>query len=58
MESLNYNQIVTQPTFVSTGSLLDHMYVRPASIRIINNSVLSVYYSDHDAAVTLLQYVK
>ena len=38
MESLNYTQIVTEPTFVSAGSLLDHAYVRPTSIRILNNS--------------------
>ena len=57
MKSLNYTQIVTEPTFVSAGSLLDHVYVRPTSIRIINNSVVSVYYSDHEAVVTSLQYV-
>ena len=32
MESLNYTQIVTEPTFVSSGSLLDHVYVNPTSI--------------------------
>ena len=56
MESLNYTQIVTEPTFVSAGSLLDHVYVKPTSIQIINSSVLSVYYSDHDAVVTSLQF--
>ena len=56
MKSLNYTQIVTESTFVSAGSLLDHVYVRPTSIRILNNSVVSVYYSDHDAVVTSLQY--
>ena len=56
MKSLNYTQIVAEPTFVSAGSLLDHVYVRPTSIRIFNNSVVSVYYSDHDAVVTSLQY--
>jgi hypothetical protein len=57
IESLNYTQIVTEPTFVSAGTLLDHVYVRPTSIRILNNSVVSVYYSDHDAVVTSLQYL-
>ena len=57
IESLNYTQIVTEPTFVSVGTLLDHVYVRPTSIRILNNSVVSVYYSDHDAVVTSLQYL-
>ena len=56
MESLNYTQIVSEPTFVSAGSLLDHVYVKPTSIRIMNNSVVSVYYSDHDAIVTSLQF--
>jgi hypothetical protein len=32
MESLNYTQIVTEPTFISAGSLLDHVYVKPTSI--------------------------
>ena len=56
MESLGYNQIVTEPTFLSSGSLLDHVYVLPTSIQILQNSVVSVYYSDHDAVVTTLQY--
>ena len=56
MESLNYTQIVTEPTFVSAGSLLDHVYVKRTSIQIINSSVVSVYYSDHDAVVTSLQF--
>ena len=56
MESLNYTQIATEPTFVSAGSLLDHVYVKPTSIQIINSSVVSVYYSDHDAVVTSLLF--
>ena len=58
MESFNYTQIVTEPTFVSAGSLLDHVYVREGSVRVIDNSVVSVYYSDHDAVVTTLQHSK
>ena len=58
MESLNYSQIVTEPTFVSAGSLLDHVYVKPTSIQVNNCSVVSVYYSDHDAVDTSLQYLK
>ena len=57
LESLDYTQIVTEPTFVSAGTLLDHVYIRPTSIRILNNSVVSLYYSDHDAVVTSLQYL-
>ena len=54
MESLNYIQIVTEPTFISTGSLLDHVYIRRTLFHTIKNSVVHVYYSDHDAVVTLL----
>ncbi len=33
VESLSYTQIVTKPTFVSAGTLLDHVYVRPTSYK-------------------------
>ena len=56
MKSLNYIQIVTEPTFVSAGSLLDHVYVKPTSIQVIKNSVVSVFYSDDDAVVTSIQF--
>ena len=56
MESLKYTQIVTEPTFLSSGSLLDDVYVKPTSMRVTKNSVVSVYYSDHDAVVTSLQF--
>ena len=46
MESLNYSQIVTEPTFVSAGTLLDHVHVQTTSIQVNNCSVVSVYYSD------------
>ena len=55
-ESFHYIQIVTEPTFLSSGSLLDHVYITPSSVQIISNSIESVYYSDHDAVVTTLQY--
>ena len=48
MESLNYVQIVKRPTFLY-GSLLDHVYVQHARQNMIHSSVISVYYSDHDA---------
>ena len=48
MESLHYTQIVKRPTFLS-GSLLDHVYVKHANKDMIHSSVISVYYSDHDA---------
>ena len=49
MESFNFTQIVTKPTFISSGSLLDHVYVRSTKFQIIENDVVNVYYSDHDA---------
>ena len=56
MESFNYMQIVTRPTFISSGSLLDHVYVRPTVFQIIENYVVNVYYSDHDAIKIVVQY--
>lgn len=32
MESFGYSQIVTKPTFIASGSLLDHVYVRSTVI--------------------------
>lgn len=48
MDSLEYSQIVQRPTFVSAGCTLDHVYVKP-TFDIVKNSIVSVYYSDHDA---------
>ena len=56
MESFNYTQIVTKPTFISSGGLLDHVYVRPTVFQIIDNYILNVYYSDHDAIKITVKY--
>ena len=48
MESLNYVQIVDKATFIS-GTLLDHVWVQHGVKSSISGSVISVYYSDHDA---------
>lgn len=55
MKSLNFTQIVTTPTFISSGSLLDHVYIRLTGINI-TVSVMNVYYSDHDAIQLTVQY--
>lgn len=55
MHSLNYEQIVQTPTFISAGTLLDHIYMKPTAFDIIHNDVISVYYSDHDAVKVSLQ---
>jgi endonuclease/exonuclease/phosphatase (EEP) superfamily protein YafD len=57
MESLGYFQIVTKPTFVSSGSLLDHVYVRSAALEITESIVISVYYSDHDAVKFTIRHL-
>ena len=56
MESFDCTQIVTKPTFISSGSLLDHVYVRSTVFQIIENRVVNVYYSDHDAIKITVQY--
>ena len=48
MNSLLYSQLVQGPTFVSEGSTLDQVYIKPTH-DIVQNSIISVYYSDHDA---------
>ena len=48
MASFSYVQIVKKPTFMS-GSLLDHVYIKQPIEPNIHCSVISVYYSDHDA---------
>ena len=55
MESFNFTQIVTKPTFISSGSLLDHVYVRSTKFQIMENDVVNVY-SDHDAIKITVQY--
>ena len=48
MNSFNFTQIINSPTFVSSGSLIDHVFVSPG-VNINQKSVVSVYYSDHEA---------
>ena len=52
MNAANYSQIVEGATFVSSGSLLDHVYVKQSlldNFKGIKCEVKSVYYSDHDS---------
>ena len=50
MNHLSYSQIVESPTLVSAGSTLDQVYVKSTkTFDILQNSVLCIYYSDHDA---------
>ena len=52
---LGYQQIVSNPTFLS-GSLLDHVYIKSHKFKSVANTVIGVYYSDHDA-VKILFYL-
>ena len=52
MNAANYSQIVEGASFVSSGSLLDHGYVRQSLLDNFKNikcEVKSVYYSDRDS---------
>ena len=53
MDNFGYIQIVKNATFVSAGSLLDHVYVRSDLLNALSSKIYcnlkSVYYSDHDA---------
>ena len=53
MDNFGYIQIVKNATFVSAGSLLDHVYVRSDLLNSLSSKIYcnlkSVYYSDHNA---------
>ena len=57
-DTLQYAQIVKSPTFVSSGSLIDHIYIDGNMLSVVHNSVVSVYYSDHELDEAIkVQYV-
>ena len=58
MNSLNYKLIVQKSTFISTGSLLDHVYVNPTLFPIVQTCIISVYYSDHDAVMVSINFTE
>ena len=43
-----YVQVVSDATFIASGSLLDHVYVK-SNVKLAYCKIKSVYYSDHDA---------
>ena len=55
MNSSNYTQVVQSPTFISSRSLLDHIYVKSLYLHKIIHSVIPVYYSDHDAIKIIIE---
>ena len=46
-ESLDFQQVVKKPTFISR-SLLDDVYVKLGKFKNVTTAIISVYYSDHD----------
>ena len=55
-ETLNYVQLLSEPTFVYSGSLLDHVYVKQSISNKIEANVVSVYYSDHEAVKATVRF--
>jgi len=56
MNSLNYTQIVQQPTFIFSGTLLDQAYLKLSKFDIARSNVISVYYSDHDMVKLVVKH--
>ena len=53
MNAENYSQVVEGAAFVSSGNLLDHVYVKHSLLddfKGIKCEVKSVYYPDHNSA--------
>ena len=57
MNDLGYIQIVEQPTFISSGTLLDHVYVKQILKESVKNEIISIYYSDHDCIKAIIDFV-
>jgi hypothetical protein len=57
MESLQFTQIVQNPTFISAGSTLDHIYLKLDSLQVHENRIVSVYYSDHECVKISLKFL-
>ena len=56
MQSLDFEQVVKEPTFISSGTLLDHIYLKSSRFNVLENKV-NVYYSDHDAIKISIQKI-
>lgn len=57
MQSLNFEQVLKEPTFISSGTLLDHIYLKSSRFNVLENKVVNVYYSDHDAIKISIQKI-
>ena len=61
MDAANYSQIVKHATFVSSGNLLDHVFVRRSileNFKDIKCEVKGVYYSDHDSVQICISIIR
>ena len=60
LETFNLYQIVAFPTFVSSRSLLDHVYIDISILppSKVQTAIKSVYYSDHEAVKTCFQIIQ
>ena len=57
MQSLTFKQVVKEPTLISSGTLLDHIYLKSSRFNVVENKVIDVYYSDHDAIKISIQKI-
>ena len=57
MQSLNFEQVVKELTFIPSSTLLDHIYLKSSTFNIPENKVINVYYSDHDAIKISIQKI-
>ena len=52
-----YKQVVQSATFLPSGSLLDHIYLKQTDyykLKVLKTKIVSVYYLDHEATEMLL----
>ena len=52
-----YKQVVESATFLLSGSLLDHIYLKQTDyykLKVLKTKIVSVYYLDHEATEMLL----
>ena len=47
-DTLQYTQIVKSPSFLSSGSLINHIYIDGNMLSVVQSSVVNVYYSVHE----------
>ena len=56
-DTLQYTQIVKSPTFLSSGSLINHIYIDGNMLSVVQSSVVNVYYSVHELIEVCLMFI-